>query len=187
MNDEDPYVYPGSDVLRNRLGITNPAMFDQIERRLVVERAAEGIPRGLFDLDHLCWIHRHLFQDVFDWAGRIRTVEIAKGGQQFQFRHFIEAGMADVTRRFKKMQFLQGLSRDIFNAEAAHIIGNVNYVHPFWEGNGRTQFYYLEQLAEEADHPINLVLIDPSGWVNASRAAHLGVYEPMMAEMARAI
>jgi cell filamentation protein len=55
-----------------------------MERRLVVQRSREGAPTGDFDLRHLRAIHRHLFQDVYDWAGEIRTVEIAKGGSQFR-------------------------------------------------------------------------------------------------------
>ena len=57
----DPYLHPGTDVLRNRLGIRNQASLDRAERRLVSQRILEGVPRGGFDLDHLRAIHRHLF------------------------------------------------------------------------------------------------------------------------------
>ncbi len=90
--DVDPYVYPGTHVLRNRLGITDARKLDRIERRLVGDRIAEGVPLGSFDLAHLRAIHRHLFQDVYDWAGELRTVEIFKGGNQFQFRQYIPTG-----------------------------------------------------------------------------------------------
>ena len=84
----DPvYCYPPDFlVLRNRLGITDEAELDFSERELVSQRAAETIPTGAFDLAHLRAIHRHLFQDVYDWAGELRTVEISKGASQFQFR-----------------------------------------------------------------------------------------------------
>ena len=86
MNDDvDPYLISGTKVLRNRLGISDARRFDRIERRLVADRIAEGAPLGAFDLPHLRAIHRHLFQDVYDWAGELRTVEINKGGHQFQF------------------------------------------------------------------------------------------------------
>ncbi len=64
---------------------------------MVGDRIAEGVPKGSFDLAHLRAIHRHLFQDVYDWAGELRTVEIFKGGNQFQFRQYIPTGMADVS------------------------------------------------------------------------------------------
>jgi cell filamentation protein len=93
---DDPYTEPGCAVLRNKLGIRTATLLDASERRLVTQRAIEGIPKGRFDLVHLRAIHRHLFQDIYDWAGEIRTVEIAKVGHQFQFRRYIETGMADV-------------------------------------------------------------------------------------------
>jgi cell filamentation protein len=64
VTEGDPYLYPGTTVLRNRLDIRNEARLDFIERRLAGERATQGIPSGKFDLRHLRAIHRHLFQDV---------------------------------------------------------------------------------------------------------------------------
>jgi cell filamentation protein len=130
-------------------------------------------------------IHRHLFQDVYDWAGELRTVEIAKDGHQFQFRQFIETGMADVHRRLEKTEFLQNLSPNAFAEAAGPIIGDINYVHPFREGNGRTQLQYLEQLADQAGHPVDLARIEPERWLAASRASHHGDYEPMAIEIGR--
>ncbi|HXT05750.1 MAG TPA: hypothetical protein VN715_02295 [Roseiarcus sp.] len=86
---DDPYVYPRTFVLRNKLGLTDAVRLESFERRMVVQRLDEGVPSGAFDLDHLRAIHRHLFQDVYDWAGEIRTTELAKGGHQFMFRRYI--------------------------------------------------------------------------------------------------
>ncbi len=187
MSEDDPYVYPGTTVLRNRFGIRDAAEFARIERLLVGQRAAEGVPDGLFDLAHLRQIHRHLFQDLFDWAGEIRTVEIAKDGHQFQFRRFIETGLADAHRRLVQSDFLRRLDASAFATEAGKILGDVNYVHPFREGNGRTQLFYLDQLAFKAGHPLDLTRLDPARWIAASRAAHGGSYEPMAKEIADAL
>ncbi len=187
MSEDDPYTYPGSTVLRNKLDLTDAAQLDRLERRLVTQRAAEGIPPGGFDLAHLRAIHRHLFQDVYDWAGALRTVEIAKGGHQFQFRRFIETGMQDVHQRLARAAFLHGLRRADFATAAGRIMGDVNYVHPCREGNGRTQLFYLAQLAAQAGHPLDLARLDPRGWLAASRAAHGGEYAPMAAEIRRAL
>jgi cell filamentation protein len=184
---DDPYVYPGASVLRNKLGITNEAQLEYHEREFAAARAAQGIPTGTFDLTHLRAIHRHLFQDIYEWAGEIRTVEISKGGSQFQFRRSIETGMADVHRRLKAANFLKGLTKVQFAEAAGKIIGDVNYVHPFREGNGRAQLYYLEQLAEQAGHPIDLGRLDPRRWIAASRAAHTADYRLMAEEIGRAI
>jgi cell filamentation protein len=187
VNEDDPYTYPGSSVLRNKLDITDEAAFEFAERRFVIQRIAEGIPAGDFDLAHLRTIHRHLFQDIYTWAGELRAVEIAKGGHQFQFRRFIETGMGDVHRRLREADFLRNLSRADFAKAAGAIIGDVNYIHPFREGNGRTQLYYLKQLAAQAGHPVDLSRIDPLRWIDASRAAHIGNYAPMGDEISRSL
>lgn len=175
----DPYVYPGTDVLKNKLGLSDPDELDRAERTLVQTRIQEGSPTGRFDLFHLQAIHRHLFQDVYEWAGELRTLEISKGGHQFQFRQYIETGMADVHRRLEAANYLRGLPRGDFAQEAGRIIGDVNYVHPFREGNGRTQALYLQQLSQQANHPLDLTKIDRSAWIEASKAAHRADYGPM--------
>lgn len=188
MSNDVEYCYPPTySVLRNKLDIRDPAKLDRIERRLVSARSAEGIPTGRFDLAHLKAIHRHLFQDVYDWAGQVRTVEIAKGGSQFQFRRFIETGMADVHRRLTEADFLQGLSAAAFAREAGQIIGDINHVHPFREGNGRVQMIFLRQLAEQAGHRFDLTRIERDAWMHASREAHFGRYEAMVASVEAAI
>lgn len=85
MSEADPYTYPGSTVLRNRLGLTDAVRLDRLERQLVTQRAAEGIPAGGFDLAHLRAIHRHLFQDVYDWAGELRMWRLPRAGINSSF------------------------------------------------------------------------------------------------------
>lgn len=177
MSDE-AYCYPPDFVvLKNRLDLRDAELLDRFERRAAAQRAAQGIPSGTFDLAHLRAIHRHLFQDVYDWAGELRTVEIAKGGNQFQFRQYITTGMADVHRRIVAASYLKGLSARAFADKAGEIIGDVNYVHPFREGNGRAQALYLEALARQAGHPIDLTRIVREQWMEASKAAHAGNYQ----------
>ena len=176
---DDTYVYPGTRVLKNKLDIRDAEMLDFAERRYSTIRARQGIPQGGFALRHLKAIHHHLFQDIYEWAGKTRTVEISKGENQFQFRQYIDIGMADIHRRLVKAGFLRGQERSAFAAEAAQIIGDVNYVHPFREGNGRTQLQYLKLLAAQAGHSLVLTNIDPSGWLEASREAHRARYARM--------
>lgn len=186
MND-DPYLYPGSSVLRNKLGIDNAETLDRREREIVTQRISEGVPHGEFGLDHLQAIHKHLFQDVYDWAGELRTVEIAKGSEQFQAARFIANGMADVHKRLESSNFLRGLGRSDFANEAGRILGDVNYVHPFREGNGRTQLQYLKLLAEQAGQQIDLGRLNPDLWIDASRKAHWGDYTQMATEIRHAV
>jgi cell filamentation protein len=184
---DDPYVYPGTTVLRNRLGIADSRTLDRVERRLVVQRIREGVPGGDFDLAHLCAIHRHLLQDVYEWAGELRTVEISRGRQQFQFRQFIATGMANVHRRLVAGSFLRGLSASEFAKQSAILIGDVNYIHPFREGNGRTQLQYLKLMALQAGHALDLGRFNAATWIEASKLSHDADYDLMAEEISRAI
>jgi cell filamentation protein len=176
---DDPYVYPGTTVLRNKFSIRNARLLDRVERRFVVLRSEHGIPTGAFDLRHLQSVHRHLFQDIYEWAGEIRTVEIAKGDSRFVPLRYIGTGMAVVHRRLREEHFLCDLSRSKFPERAATIIGDINHVHPFREGNGRTQLQYLQQLAAQAGHELDLTRLDPATWLHASIEANAGRYEAM--------
>jgi len=184
---DDPYVYPGTSILKNRFGLTNAVDLDRVERLQTANRSLEAIPRGSFDLAHLRAIHRHLFQDVYDWAGELRTVEISKGSQQFQFRQYIQTGMADVHRRLVRTRFLDGLSTPDFAEQAAVIVGDINYIHPFREGNGRTQLHYLKQLAQQAGHRLDLARIEGDRWIEASISSHETEYGPMARIIADAL
>lgn len=82
----DPYCWPGSNVLRNLLGLRTAAELTEAEYDFTLERRVELDKEpilGDFDLDHLRAIHHHLFQDIFDWAGELRTVDISKEDSNF--------------------------------------------------------------------------------------------------------
>ena len=174
MSDRDYCYPPDYTVLRNRLDIRNAAALEAAERELVAMRLLEPVPAGDFDLDHLKAIHRHLFQDVYAWAGEVRTVEIAKRGSRFQPRRFVATGMADIHRRIVAAQYFRGSGPDGFAGGAGPALGDVNHVHPFREGNGRAQLQYLKQLAARAGHAIDLTRIDRAAWLDASRRSNAG-------------
>ena len=184
---DDPYVYPGTTILRNKLGIRDAGHFEAFERHVVPQRMAEGLPTGDFDLPHLRAIHGHLFQDAYDWAGEVRTVELNKGGHQFMFRRYIQTGMADVYQRIVKADYFKDTTPATFAERAATIIGDVNYIHPFREGNGRTQLLYLEQLSRAAGHHLDSRLLDRDAWIEASRRAHQADYVLMSAAIGLAL
>lgn len=187
MKNEDPYIDPACGVLRNKLGLTDAAALDVHERRLVAQRIVEGVPDGRFDLDHLRAIHRHLFQDVYDWAGEIRTVEIQKGATLFQPIRFIAIGMTDVHQRLSDKRFLRGLGSETFSSEAGIIIGDINHIHPFREGNGRTQLLYMQLLARQAGYRLDLTKLTGATWIAACQEAHMGRYGELAAALRGAL
>ena len=174
MSDRNYCYPPDYTVLRNKLNIRNASALEAAERELVAHRLLEPVPAGDFDLEHLKAIHRHLFQDLYAWAGEVRTVEIVKGESRFQPRRFIAAGMADVHRRIVAAGYFRGSGTAGFAEGAGPVLGDVNHVHPFREGNGRTQLQYLKQLAEQAGHAIDLTQVDPAAWLEASRRSNAG-------------
>ncbi|MBI1492016.1 Fic/DOC family protein [Halocynthiibacter styelae] len=176
MSDPEYCYPPDHTVLRNKWGLKDAEFLNEIERELVATRTTRGMPEGDFDLKHLQAMHFRMFQDIYDWAGEIRTVEINKGGDQFQFRRFIETGMDDVHRRVVAADYLKGSTPDAFSETAGELIGDINHIHPFREGNGRTQMQYLKQLSEKAGHDIDLKSIDRDAWITASRQSHQADY-----------
>ena len=174
MSDHDYCYPPDYTVLRNRLDIRDAPALEAAERELVAFRLLEPVPTGDFDLDHLKAIHRHLFQDVYAWAGEVRTVEIAKSESRFQPRRFIAAGMADIHSRIVAAEYFRGSEPDGFAEGVGPVLGDVNHVHPFREGNGRTQLQYLKLLAGRAGHTIDLTRIDRAAWLDASRQSNAG-------------
>lgn len=143
------YCYPGTNVLRNKLNIQDLDILHEAERDYSSVRQAELYKQGVtgdFSLKHLCSIHKQLFQDIYCWAGEIRTVDISKG-TIFCLVQFIEEQFSFLYRQLKKEGFLKDISDKRKMAERlAYYLGEINMIHPFREGNGRTQRIYIEQL-----------------------------------------
>lgn len=95
----DPYCYPGTNVLKNRLDLRDQAELDAFEALITAQRSEEPLPRGHLGYAHDRAIHHHLFQDVFDGAGRLRTVRIAKGGSVFCYPEHIDGAMRTLFER----------------------------------------------------------------------------------------
>lgn len=171
---EDPYCYPGTTVLKNRLDLRTQAELDEFIATMTALRADEPKPSGPLGYDYYCAVHHQLFQDVFDWAGTIRTVRIAKGGNPFCFPENIDAQMRNLFRQLDADNDLSGLSDAAFAAKAAHVMAELNAIHPFREGNGRTQSVFLKILAERAGHPLDFERLDPPEMLQAMIASFNG-------------
>lgn len=187
MSDKLYCYAPDFTVLKNKFEVRYNAGLRVAETAAVADRMLQTIPSGKFDLAHLQAIHKHLFQDVYTWAGHIRETPLSKGGHTFMSQSRIGTAMSDIHNRLKAQNFLKNLSVSDFAKEAGKILGDVNYTHPFREGNGRTQFQYLKQLGAQAGHPIDLARFEQKTWVAASRTAVDANYEPMAECIAEAI
>ena len=149
-SDRDEYLDPDSGVLRNRFGITDALKLEIYEANLAGSRSREVVIRpipGKFDLAHLQAIHRYLFGDLYEWAGQLRTVDISKNGHLFAHHAHISAAAKDIFHRLASERRLRGLNKDDFASRSAYYLAEINAMHPFREGNGRTQREFMSALA----------------------------------------
>lgn len=174
LQDEDPYLIAGSTCLDNLLGISDTQSLNEAEAALSEIALAELIATPItptFDLLHLQSIHRHLFSDIYAWAGELRQTEIAKGGLLFLPYRSIEADLSHVLTDLHMDNLLQGLDAADFVKKAAYYLGSVNRVHPFREGNGRTQRIMFDQLAELSGFAFQWSAVSGEQMALACRAA----------------
>lgn len=181
----DHYLLPNG-TLRNKLGEMNAATLAQREGQIVAARELQlrgrdsPSPRSL---QALRAIHRHLFQDIYDWAGEFRTIDLMKeaevGGPISAFTpcRSLAERCREIDGKIQALSYLQGLSRSDFAAKAAEIFVDVNRLHPFREGNGRTQRLFMEEMARGAGHRLDFGVVTRERMIAASIAGHQGDVE----------
>lgn len=184
----DPYVYPGTDVLRNKPGFRDEGALRAFEYEQTTDRAAELSSKpitGKFDLDHLKAIHKHLFQDVYAWAGEVRTVNISKDAIGFAPASYIESYGRTVAADLAKENHLKGLDKPKFVERLANHFTEFNVLHPFREGNGRSTREFVGQLARNAGYELDQTRIDSSKdqWNQASARGRAGDLKPLDATL----
>ena len=179
----DPYCYPGTDILKNKPGFRDEAALRAFEAISAAQRADELMPSGHFSVTHYRAIHRHIFQDVYRWAGRFRTVRISKGGNMFCYPENIAPEMRALFSRLADDKYLRDLSSAEFSRKAAEFLATLNAIHPFREGNGRAQTSFLVLLAANAGHPIDLGKLNPESFLNGMMETFGGNERELAAEV----
>lgn len=178
---QDPYCYPDSRVLKNKLGIRDVDELYDRERDLANLRARELFEApivGRFNLKHLQKIHKYLFQDIYPWAGEIRTVDIAKG--TLFCRYFAIAAEAErIFGELRAEKLLKGVPAADFSARLAYYFAEINALHPFREGNGRAQREFIRQIALYNGYFLSYVGITQDEMIAASEAGFRLDYEPL--------
>lgn len=178
----DPYVYPGTAVLRNLAGLKDTEALADHEAQTSTLRLAQlaGLTlSGSYELPHLQAFHRFIFQDIYPWAGELRSVPLAKPGSMFALPEHVESYSAEILRQLAREQHLRGLSRNKFAERLTYYYAEINAVHPFREGNGRAQRAFLRQLALDADHTLGWEHLESKMLVHASQRSHMGDNLPL--------
>ena len=178
----DPYSQPGSHCLINKFGITDAAQLAAVESRLVsirdVQAARESIP-GNFGLSHIQKFHRFLFRDVYEWAGRTRTVDISKPGGHFCHWRYVDEEVSAVLSELAEDGYLVGFKRETFLDALTKYYGELNVRHPFREGNGRTLRAFLRQLSAAAGYQLDWSELSKAENIEACRI-HLNTADATM-------
>jgi len=147
---KDHYLDPETGILRNKLSITDEDDLKKAEASLAAWRSfqlAEKPLEGHFDLEHLRAIHKHLFSDLYEWAGELRDIDLARGNSYFASHTHITGAAQPIFDQLANEGHLQGLDVPRFSERAAYYLGEINALHPFRDGNGRAQREFINHLA----------------------------------------
>jgi cell filamentation protein len=180
---DDPYAYPGTTVLKNLLDIREQDTLEAFEVEISTLRAEEPLPEGEFDSAHYCSVHHHLFQDVYDWAGQYRTVRTSKGGNPFCYPENIPAQMDALFHALRHGEVFAVHSPDAFVQEAVRFLGELNAIHPFREGNGRSQLAFVGLIGATFGHPFDFERLNRTVFLQAMIASYFGNREPLFVEL----
>lgn len=181
---EDPYCYPNSLVLKNKANLRDAGLLDEFEIEMSLLRASEELPEGDFDFVHYKSVHHHLFQDVYDWAGKCREVRISKGGNAFCYPEFIEGQAAALFGTLTSAAFVGQGSKEEFIGAAAEFLAELNAIHCFRDGNGRAQLAFMHLVGLRAGYPFEFERVHRDTFLPAMIASFHGDLDPLKRELA---
>ena len=179
LNPSSDNCYKGTTCLVNKLGIRDEKRLSEVEAQITFAKAVmlEETPiDDDFGFEHFKKIHEFLLCDLYEWAGQVRTIDISKKRTKFLDAASIES---IGTRCFAKVKdgYFENLSFDEFVKRIAEFYNDVNYIHPFREGNGRTQRIYFTQLIRHYGYDINFADVDTDELMIATIQASSGVMD----------
>lgn len=170
--------YEGTTCLINKMNITNEDTLKVVESAVTFAKISEleQTPiNGNFDFAHYKAIHKYIFEDLYDWAGEIRTADISKKGTSFTLAKNIEELSERCFARLKKENYFKTEDFDLFVENIVDFYCVTNMLHPFREGNGRTQRVFISQLIRKNGYDIDFSKIDGDELIIATIQAANGV------------
>lgn len=164
------YCYPDSSVLKNKLDIRDPALLRKVEADLSTARQAEIFRTPVVDrftATHLCNIHRKLLGDVYSFAGHFRREDIAKGPTRFVTYSQIKEKLQRLLGQLQQEKWLENVPFEAFAARSAYYMAELNYIHPFREGNGRAIREFMRLLFLHNGYVVQWDAVDVEALLNA--------------------
>ena len=175
------YCYKGTDVLINKLNITNDKDLFNAERELVslrIYELNEKPLKGNFDFKYLKEIHKYLFQDIYRWAGDIRNCNIAKK-DLFCLTEYIESFGNEIFNKLKEEKYFINYDNETTLEKLVELFADINALHAFREGNGRSQRIFIESLAKINGINLDLTNVSKTEMIIASHESIKGNYKKL--------
>lgn len=177
---EDPYTYKNTDVLINKFGIDDSALLEKAEQEFTQLAAAEiQLQPAPYNFAYYCELHYLLFNQLYGWAGEIRTIDISKGNTRFCSVDYIEREASRLFGKLEGEQFLVSLEYTHLITKLAEFYCEINVLHPFRDGNGRAQRLLFEHIAMNCGYNLRLTNITEQEWVYANILGYNGDYSAM--------
>lgn len=170
--------YDGTTCLINKFGIKDDKQLSFVESQITFAKGSElenNPIKGNFDFEHYKSIHKYLFDEIYDWAGQIRKVNISKKGTKFAKADEIEQLADACFSRLKSKNYFKVQKFDEFIENITDFYCVTNMLHPFREGNGRTQRIFISQLIRNAGYDIDFLDINTDDLMTATIQASNGV------------
>jgi len=165
----DPYCYPQTNILKNKYDIRDSLELETLEAAVTEANVRTLVlVRPPYSLATMQEIHYHLFNDLYDWAGQIRTIMIMKGNTPFCYPSMIDSNASKLFADLESDDWLRGLDKECFCRGMAKHYAEFNMLHPFREGNGRTQRVLFDYLAAINGYYIKWGDATPSDWITAN-------------------
>ena len=165
------YCYQNSNTLINKLEIKDQLTLQKYEARITAAKLLALRQKGItghFDKNHFVNIHKYIFEDIYPFAGKFRTENIAKGYFRFAEWEYIEEELDKLLLKLKNENYLNEKSEEELAKALAYYMSELNVLHPFREGNGRTIREFIRQLALKNGYTLNLKKVEPQKMLNAS-------------------
>lgn len=183
------YCYKDSCVLKNRFGLRDAQKLRDLESDISAIRQNDLLTnpiRGHFTVNHLCRIHRYLLGDLYPFAGHFRKEDIMKGNTRFLSHRDIKAKLTALLTELAVENYLQGSAANTLIARSAYYLAELNYIHPFREGNGRSTREFMRQLYDLNGYTVNWASVPTAELLSAME---ISVYEtsPLKAVLRRCL
>jgi len=166
------YCYENSNTLVNKLNIKDEKELQKYEAKITAAKLL-GLRQkevtGKFDVKHFISIHTYLFEDIYSFAGKFRNEDISKGAFSFAHWEYIDSELERLLLELKKENYLEAMTKEELSKRLAYYISELNVLHPFREGNGRTIREFIRQLALKNGYTLNLKKVLPREMLEASK------------------